>query len=77
MLPFCGGDEFTVGVLWDYCSLPQPERSPLIMEMRRGKRSRLIPTAAVIQGLCLVPGPIIQKIAKQQNSGEDKTRACD
>jgi hypothetical protein len=27
MLPFCGGDEFTVGVLWDYCSLPQPSRT--------------------------------------------------
>ena len=27
MLPFCGGDEFTVGVLWDYMSLPQPVRS--------------------------------------------------
>ena len=28
MLAFCGGDEFTVGVLWDYCSLPQPARTP-------------------------------------------------
>ena len=28
MLNFCGGEEFTVGVLWDYCSLPQPKRTP-------------------------------------------------
>lgn len=28
MLPSCGGDEFTVGVLWDYVCLPQPVRSP-------------------------------------------------
>lgn len=28
MLAVCGGDEFTVGVLWDYASLPQPSRSP-------------------------------------------------
>ena len=28
MLAFCGGDAFTVGVLWDYCSLPQPSRTP-------------------------------------------------
>ena len=28
MLLFCGGDAFTVGVLWDYCCLPQPARSP-------------------------------------------------
>jgi len=28
MLPSCGGDEFTVGVLWDYMSLPQPVRTP-------------------------------------------------
>ena len=27
MLPFCGGDEFTVGVLWDYVSLPQARRT--------------------------------------------------
>ena len=27
MLAFCGGDAFTVGVLWDYCSLPQPPRT--------------------------------------------------
>lgn len=27
MLPFCGGDEFSVGVLWDYMSLPQPFRT--------------------------------------------------
>ena len=27
MLPFCGGEHFTVGVLWDYGSLPQPIRS--------------------------------------------------
>ena len=28
MLEFCGGEEYSVGVLWDYCSLPQPGRSP-------------------------------------------------
>lgn len=28
MLAFCGGEPFTVGVMWDYCSLPQPPRSP-------------------------------------------------
>jgi predicted Zn-dependent protease len=28
MLPSCGGDAFTVGVLWDYMSLPQPVRNP-------------------------------------------------
>ena len=28
MLPSCGGEHFTVGVLWDYCCLPQPSRSP-------------------------------------------------
>ena len=27
MLPFCGGEHYTVGVLWDYGSLPQPTRS--------------------------------------------------
>ena len=27
MLRFCGGDEFTVGVLWDVCALPQPKRT--------------------------------------------------
>ena len=28
MLAVCGGDDFTIGVLWDYASLPQPSRSP-------------------------------------------------
>jgi hypothetical protein len=28
MLHSCGGDAFTVGVLWDYVSLPQPVRNP-------------------------------------------------
>jgi hypothetical protein len=27
MLHSCGGDAFTVGVLWDYVSLPQPVRT--------------------------------------------------
>ena len=27
MLAFCGGEQFTVGVLWDYASLPQPNRT--------------------------------------------------
>lgn len=27
MLAFCGGAEFSCGVLWDYCSLPQPPRT--------------------------------------------------
>lgn len=28
LLGVCGGDEYTIGVLWDYASLPQPIRSP-------------------------------------------------
>lgn len=28
MLSVCGGEHYTVGVLWDYASLPQPIRSP-------------------------------------------------
>ena len=36
MLPHCGGEQYTVGVLWDYASLPQPIRNPAEAARYRG-----------------------------------------
>ena len=59
MLEFSGGEEFTCAVLWDYCSLPQPGRTPAEdARFRAGLSSLMTWYAHPYTHVLLMTGPL-------------------